>query len=72
MRIPHLNDLCFLFLELCGAIGHTVVTELDDQKLFSRGMASIRARLHIFLNFYFFKSIQKYFRTSHLQNKAAN
>ena len=37
-------------------------TELDDHKLFSRGMTSIilRAQLHIFLElFYFFKSIIK-------------
>ena len=25
-----------------GAAAHTVLTELDDQKLFSRGMASIK------------------------------
>ena len=40
MGIPHLNDLCFLFLEFLGAAAHTVLTELDDQKLFSRDMAS--------------------------------
>ena len=43
MGIPHLNDLCFLFLEFLGAAAHTVLTELDDQKLFSRGMASIKS-----------------------------
>ena len=26
-----------------GATAHTVVTELDDQKLFGRGMASIKS-----------------------------
>ena len=35
--IPHLDDLCFLFLEFLGTAAHTVLTELDDQKLFSRG-----------------------------------
>ena len=43
MGIPHLNDLCFLFLEFLGDAAHTVLTELDDQKLFSRGMASIKS-----------------------------
>ena len=43
MGTPHLNDLCFLFLEFLGAAAHTVITELDDQKLFSRGMASIKS-----------------------------
>ena len=42
IRIPHLNDLCFLFLESLGAAAQTVLTELHDQKLFSRGMASIK------------------------------
>ena len=42
MEIPHLNDLYFLFMEFLGAAAHTVLTELDDQKLFSRGMASIK------------------------------
>ena len=41
MRIPHISDLCFLFLELLGAAVHAVLIELDDQKLLSRGMASI-------------------------------
>ena len=26
-----------------GAVAHTVLTELDDQKLFSRGMALIKS-----------------------------
>ena len=39
MGIPHLNDLCLLFLEFLGATAHTVLTELDDQKLFSCGIA---------------------------------
>ena len=43
MGIPHLNDLCFLSLELLGAAAHIVLTELDDQKLFSRGIASIKS-----------------------------
>ena len=43
MGIPHLNDLCFLFLEFLGAAAHIVLTELDDQKLFSRSMASIKS-----------------------------
>ena len=30
-----------------GATAHTVLTELDDQKLFSRGMASITRRFQI-------------------------
>ena len=37
MGIPHLNDLCFFFLEFLGAAAHTVLTELDDQKLFNHG-----------------------------------
>ena len=40
--IPHLNDFCFL-LEFLGAAAHIVLTELDDQKLFSHGMASIKS-----------------------------
>ena len=43
MGIPHLNDLCFLFLEFLRAAAHTVLTELDNQKHFSRGMASIKS-----------------------------
>ena len=43
MGIPHLNNLCFLFLEFLGAAANTVLTQLDDQKLFSRGMASIKS-----------------------------
>ena len=43
MRIPHISDLCFLFLELLGAAVHAVLIELDDQKLLSRGMASIES-----------------------------
>ena len=39
MGIPHLNDSCFLFLEFLGAATHTVLTDLDDQKLFSHCMA---------------------------------
>ena len=38
MGIPHLNDLCLL-LEFLGATAHTVLTELDDQTLFSCGIA---------------------------------
>ena len=46
-----------------GAAAHTVLTELNDQKLFSRGMASIKSTLDIFLKrFYFFKSIIKVFQ----------
>ena len=43
MEIPHLNDSCFLLLEFLGSAAHTVLTELDDQKLFSRGMTSIKS-----------------------------
>ena len=43
LEIPHLNDLCFLFLEFLEAAAHTELTELDNQKLFSRGMASIKS-----------------------------
>ena len=43
MGIPHLNDFCFLFLEFLEATVHTVLTELDDQKVFSRGMALIKS-----------------------------
>ena len=86
MKISHLNDFCFLFLEFLGVIifcnficcttafgpylaakikalilheqnidhgirkifnggatAHTVLAELDDQKLLSRGMASIKS-----------------------------
>ena len=43
MGIPHLNDLCFLFLEFLGTSAHTVLAELDDQKLLSCGMASIKS-----------------------------
>ena len=43
MGISNLNDLCFLSLEFLGAASQTVFTELDDQKLFSRGMASIKS-----------------------------
>ena len=42
MVIPHLNYLCFFFLEFLGAPAHTVLT-LDDQKLFSRVMALIKS-----------------------------
>ena len=38
MEILHLNDL-FSFL---GVSAHTVLTELDDQKLFGRGRALIK------------------------------
>ena len=38
-----ISDLCFLSLEFLGAAAHTVLTELDDQKLFGRGMASIKS-----------------------------
>ena len=41
MGIPHLNDLRFIFLEFLGVAAHTVLD--DDQKLFSRGMASIKS-----------------------------
>ena len=43
MGIPHLNDLWFLFLEFLAAVAYTVLTELNEQKLFSRGMASIKS-----------------------------
>ena len=43
MGIPHLNDLCFLFLEFLGATAHAVLTELDDRKLFSCGLASTKS-----------------------------
>ena len=43
MKIPHLNDLCFLVLEFFGAVAHTLLTKLNDQKLFSRDMASIKS-----------------------------
>ena len=39
--VKHLNDLCFLLLELPGATA--VLTEFDDQKLFSRCMTSIKS-----------------------------
>ena len=44
-----------------GAAAHTVFTDLDDQKLLSRGMGSIKSTvMYIFLKyFYFFKSIIK-------------
>ena len=36
-----------------GAAAHTVLTELDDQKLFSHGMASIKSTASfIFLKFF--------------------
>ena len=40
LRIPHLNDLCFLLLKFLGTAAHTLLTEADDQEFFSRGMAS--------------------------------
>ena len=43
MGIPHLNDLCFLFLEFLATAPHTVLTDLDDQKLLSCDMASINS-----------------------------
>ena len=43
MGIPHVNDLCFLFLEFRGAAAHTVLTQLDDQKFCSRGMVSVKS-----------------------------
>ena len=68
-----------------GAAVHTVLTELDDQKFFSRGMALIKSTasyifiyffiyiyFHIFIYFHFFKSITKVFQTSYLQNEAVN
>ena len=43
-----------------GAASHTVLTELDDQKLSVPVWLQLRAQLHIFLKlFYFFKSIIK-------------
>ena len=46
-----------------GAAAHTVFIELDDQKRFSRGIASITAQLDQFLKlFYFFKSIINIFQ----------
>ena len=41
--MKHLNDLCFLLLKFPGAAAHTVLTEFNDQKLFSRGMTSIKS-----------------------------
>ena len=35
-----------------GAAAHTVLTELGDQKLFSRGMASIKYTFIYFLNIF--------------------
>ena len=35
-----------------GAAAHTVLTELDDQKLFSRGMASIKSTASYILNIF--------------------
>ena len=32
MGIPHLNDLCFLFLVFLGAVAHTMLTKLDDKE----------------------------------------
>ena len=53
MGIPHLNDLCSLFLEFLGAATHTGLTELDNQKLFSLDMASIKSTAsYIFLNIF--------------------
>ena len=46
-----------------GATAHTVLTELDDQKRFSRGMASIKGTASKLLELlYFFKSIIKIFQ----------
>ena len=56
-----------------GVAAHIVLTELDDQKLLSRDMASIKGRFHIFLTlFYFFKSIMKAFQNLLSQNEAVN
>ena len=49
MGIPHLNELCFLFSKFLGAATHTVLTEFDDQKLSSRGMASIKSTACLFI-----------------------
>ena len=35
--------ICFLFLEFLGTEAHTVLTKIDGQKLFSRGMASVNS-----------------------------
>ena len=46
-----------------GAAAHTVLTELDDQKLFSRGMALIKSTAsYTSSTFYFFKSVIKAFQ----------
>ena len=51
MGIPHLNDLCFLFLEFLGATAHIVLTELAVIRNFSVVVwLRLRARLHIFLD----------------------
>ena len=43
-----------------GAAAHIVLNELDDQKLFSRGMASIKSTpSYIFQTFLF---LQKYYK----------
>ena len=39
-----------------GAAAHTALTDLDNQKLFSRGMVLLGARLHIFLKHFCFFS----------------
>ena len=43
-----------------------MLTELDDQELFSRGMASIKSTA----SYISLKVSEKYFRTSYLQNEA--
>ena len=55
------------------AAPHTVLIELDDQKLVSRGMASIKSVFIYFLNIFIsLKVSYKHFKTSYLQNKAVN
>ena len=61
--MKHSNDLCFLLLEFPGAATHTVLTDFDDQKLFSRGMTSIESLApYISQTFLFFKGIIKVFQ----------
>ena len=45
-----------------GDAAYIVLTELDDQKLFSRVMASIKSTASYFSEKFFFKNILKVFR----------
>ena len=57
-----------------GAAAHTVLTELDDQKLFTLVVwLRLRVQLHIFLKFSnFFYSIIKIFQVHLSPNEDAN